>query len=52
MAPWKRELAIFAGAYLLYSAGRLAAQLVVVPGALVWLYRCSRRHYELLRNTV
>ena len=101
MRPWKRELAIFAGAYLLYSAGRfvaigdidvatdnaqaildleqsvgadvegsvqraldgsvalwilnhlyLAAQLVVVPGALVWLYRRSRRHYELLRNTI
>jgi PAP2 superfamily len=101
MRPWKRELAIFAGAYVLYSAGRfvaigdidvatdnaqaildleqsvgadveggvqqaldgsvvlwilnhlyLAAQLVVVPGALAWLYRRSRRHYELLRNTI
>ena len=30
----------------------LAAQLVVVPGALIWLYRRSRSHYELLRNTV
>ena len=30
----------------------LAAQLVVVPGALVVLYRRSRSHYELLRNTV
>jgi PAP2 superfamily len=30
----------------------LAAQLVVVPGALVFLYRRSRTHYELLRNTV
>ena len=30
----------------------LAAQLVVVPGALVVLYRRSRGHYELLRNTV
>jgi membrane-associated phospholipid phosphatase len=101
MRPGIRELAIFAGAYALYSAGRfvaigdldtatanaeailnledslgadvegtvqraldgslalwilnhlyLAAQLVVVPGALVWLYRRSRRHYELLRNTI
>ena len=30
----------------------LAAQLVVVPGALIWLFRRSRSHYELLRNTV
>ena len=30
----------------------LAAQLVVVPGALIVLYRRSRSHYELLRNTV
>jgi hypothetical protein len=30
----------------------LAAQLVVVPGALVWLYRRSPRHYALMRNTV
>jgi hypothetical protein len=30
----------------------LAAQLIVVPGALIWLYRRSRSHYELLRNTV
>jgi membrane-associated phospholipid phosphatase len=30
----------------------IAAQLVVVPGALVWLYRRSRRHYVLLRDTV
>ena len=30
----------------------LAAQLVVVPGALVLLYRRSRGHYDLLRNTV
>jgi membrane-associated phospholipid phosphatase len=30
----------------------LAAQLIVVPGVLVWLYRRSRTHYELLRNTV
>src|SRR3712207_4022728 len=98
---WGRELAVFAFAYLLYSAGRfvaigdvdtatenaqgvlrleealrldvehgvqdaldgswllwllnhlyLAAQLIVVPGALALLYRRSRSHYELLRNTV
>ena len=30
----------------------LAAQLVVVPGALIWLFRRSRSHYTLLRNTV
>ena len=24
----------------------LAAQLIVVPGALIWLYRRSRSHYE------
>ena len=30
----------------------LAAQLIVVPGALVWLYRTSRPVYERLRNTV
>jgi PAP2 superfamily protein len=30
----------------------LAAQLIVVPGALIWLFRRSRTHYELLRNTV
>lgn len=30
----------------------LAAQLVVVPGALVWLFRRSRVHYERLRNTI
>ena len=30
----------------------LAAQLIVVPGALVWLYRRSRPVYERLRNTV
>src|ERR1044071_181544 len=99
--PGRRELALFAFAYALYSLGRfvaigdidvavanaedivsleqslgvdiehsvqsalqgswllwllnhiyLAAQLVVVPGALVFLYRRSRSHYELLRNTV
>jgi membrane-associated phospholipid phosphatase len=101
MKPWTRELALFGGAYLLYSAGRfvaigdldvatenaesivsleqslsvdveagvqgaldgswllwllnhlyLAAQMVVVPGALVWLYRRSPTHYALLRNTI
>jgi short subunit fatty acids transporter len=30
----------------------LAAQLVVVPGALIWLYRRSPRHYTQLRTTV
>ena len=30
----------------------LAAQLVVLPGALVFLYRRSRPHYERLRNTI
>jgi hypothetical protein len=30
----------------------LAAQLVVVPGALIWLYRRSRPLYERLRNTI
>ena len=30
----------------------LAAQLIVVPGALIWLYHRSRSHYEHLRNTV
>lgn len=30
----------------------LAAQLVVVPGALIWLYRSSRPLYERLRNTI
>ena len=99
MRPGTRQLAIFAGAYLLYSAGRfvavgdldvatdnahaivdlersvgadveggvqnafdgslalwilnhlyLAAQLIVVPGALIWLYRSSSEHYRMLRN--
>jgi membrane-associated phospholipid phosphatase len=101
MRPGTRELAIFAGAYALYSAGRfvaigdldvatdnahaivdleqsvgadvegsvqnafdgslalwilnhlyLAAQLIVVPGALVWLFRRSPGHYRMLRNTI
>jgi membrane-associated phospholipid phosphatase len=30
----------------------LAAQLVVVPGALIWLYRRSKPAYERLRNTI
>jgi membrane-associated phospholipid phosphatase len=30
----------------------LAAQLVVLPGALVWLYRANRRVYRALRDTV
>ena len=30
----------------------LAAQLVVLPGALLWLYRRSRHAYERLRNTI
>jgi hypothetical protein len=30
----------------------LAAQLVVLPGALIWVYRRSRRIYRSLRNTV
>jgi PAP2 superfamily len=30
----------------------LAAQLLVVPGALIWLYRRSRPAYERLRNTI
>jgi hypothetical protein len=30
----------------------LAAQLIVVPGALIWLFRRSPTHYVLLRNTV
>jgi PAP2 superfamily len=30
----------------------LAAQLIVVPGALFWLYRISRPAYERLRNTI
>jgi hypothetical protein len=42
------------GSWLLWLLNHLylAAQLIVVPGALVWLYRRSRSHYELLRNTV
>jgi PAP2 superfamily len=42
------------GSWLLWLLNHLylAAQLVVVPGALIWLYRRSRSHYELLRNTV
>jgi hypothetical protein len=42
------------GSWLLWTLNHLylAAQLIVVPGALIWLYRRSRSHYELLRNTV
>ena len=36
----------------LLSAVYLAAQFVVLPGALVWLYRRSPEHYRGLRNTV
>ena len=42
------------GSWLLWLLNHLylAAQLIVVPGALIWLYRRSRTHYELLRNTI
>jgi hypothetical protein len=30
----------------------IAAQLIVVPGALIWLYRRSQPAYERLRNTI
>jgi hypothetical protein len=42
------------GTWLLWVLNHLylAAQLIVVPGALIWLFRRSRAHYELLRNTV
>ena len=42
------------GTWLLWVLNHLylAAQLIVVPGALIWLFRRSRPHYELLRNTV
>ena len=42
------------GSWLLWLLNHLyiAAQLVVVPGALVYLFRRSRGHYVLLRNTV
>jgi hypothetical protein len=42
------------GTWLLWMLNHvyLAAQLIVVPGALVWLYKRSRGHYVLLRNTV
>ena len=101
LRPGRRELLLFAAAYLLYSLARwacvgdtdvatqhahwivdlersfsidvegsvqralegtvviwllnhlyIAAQLVVVPGALVFLYRRDRLRYEQLRNTV
>jgi hypothetical protein len=42
------------GSWLLWLLNHLyiAAQLIVVPGALIWLYKRSRSHYVLLRNTV
>jgi hypothetical protein len=42
------------GIWLLWLLNHLylAAQLVVVPGALVVLFRRSRTHYEMLRNTI
>jgi hypothetical protein len=42
------------GSWLLWLLNHLylAAQLIVVPGALVCRYRRSRTHYELLPNTV
>lgn len=42
------------GSWLLWMLNHLylAAQLVVVPGALIWLFRRSRTNYERLRNTV
>ena len=101
LGGWRRQLALFAGAYLLYTLGRyltigdyetadhhadliveaeralgiaversaqqalsgtlwlwllnhlyLAAQLVVVPGALIWLYRRAPKGYRRLRDVV
>src|ERR671920_1248733 len=42
------------GTWLLWLLNHayLAAQLIVVPGALIWLYRRSRPAYERLRNTI
>ena len=42
------------GSWLLWMLNHLylAAQLIVVPGTLVFLYRRSIEHYTLLRNTV
>ena len=37
---------------LLFSNVYLAAQAIVLPGALLWLYRHSRRVYRQLRDTV
>jgi membrane-associated phospholipid phosphatase len=44
----------FQGTWMLWVLNHLyiAAQLVVVPGALVWLYKRSRAHYAQLRDTV
>lgn len=36
----------------LLSSVYLAAQFLVLPGALIWLYRRSPEHYRALRNTV
>lgn len=36
----------------LLSYSYLAAQFIVLPGALIWLYRRSARDYRRLRNTV
>jgi hypothetical protein len=36
----------------LFSNVYLAAQLVVVPGTLIWIYRRSPRIYRRLRNTI
>ena len=44
----RRELARFGAVYGIY----LAAQLLVLPGALLWLYRRSPPVYRQLRNTV
>ena len=101
LAPWRRQLLLFAAAYLAYSLGRfvalgeepvaaanadwivdlerslavdveggvqraldsgpamwllnhayLAAQFVVAPGVLVWLYRIRSPQYRTLRDTV
>jgi len=43
-----------AGSWVLWLLNHLylAAQLVVLPGALIFLYHRSRPHYERLRNTI
>ena len=47
----QRALAPGAASWLLSNV-YLAAQLVVLPGALIWLYRHSRPIYRRLRTTV